>query len=176
MKNNLIRISIGIFSVALIMAACKKDNDELKNRVTYDGQSYDLTKGYICDLTTTIKAAGYKHTIFLASKDIVIPAFAPPIGTGNWVGLWLNSPSDSEIVPGTYTFAYFSSEEYTFYGQVMLESSYVLKSFPNTDIASGTLDIDVNDDIYTVNFKGTIVGGESVTAYYKGHVITLIND
>lgn len=178
MKNNLLKLFVGVFALAFMFAACKKDDDaELKNRITYDGQSYDLVKGYICDLTTIIKATGYQHAIFLASKNIVMPTYAPPMGTGNWAGFWISSSSDSEIVPGTYTFAGIGSEEFTFHGEIMLESSYSMsKSLPNTDITGGTIEISRNGDIYEFNFQGTIGGGQPVKAYYKGHVITLINE
>jgi hypothetical protein len=177
MKNRLIGCLIALAIFAFITPSCNKDDDPKKSQIIYDGEGYELTKGYIVNFNLVLKAApaSYEFAVFLASDGVTMSGYNPPSGTGNWMGFWLYSSSPTEIVPGTYNFG--SSEAVnTFDGEVMLESSYMMKLLPNTDIISGTLEIDVDSDEYTFTFEGTITGGDAVTAYYKGELTELALD
>lgn len=175
MKSTLNKIFIILAVLPLVFSGCKKDEDDSKkDQVVYDGDSYELTKGYIHDFTSLkVAAPGYEFAIFLASDDVNMPGYNPPTGTGNWVGFWLYSTSDTEVANGPYSYAHPTTSAFTFWGEVMLESSYMMKSIPNTDIASGTLTIHVNGDTYEVEFEGTIEGGDEVEIYYKGELTSI---
>jgi hypothetical protein len=175
MKSLIHKIFIILAVLPLVFSGCKKDEDDSKkDQVVYDGDSFELTKGYVHDFTSMkVVPTAYEFAIFLASDDVNMPDYDPPIGTGNWVGFWLYSTSDAVVANGPYSFAYPTTLAYTFWGEVMLESSYMMKSMPISDIASGTLTIHVNGDIYEIEFEGTIEGGDEVEIYYKGKLTSI---
>lgn len=176
--KNLFRVCIGLLLITFIVTSCKKDdNPVVRGTITYDGTAYSLTKGYIANLGTPfpIKVTINTYAIFLASSSIQMPSYAPPIGTGSWLGIRLWSSSTTSIVPGSYfyTDAVFALDGFT--GEVMLDASYpVPKSLSLTDIESGTLNIDVDGNNYIINFAGTITGGSAINASYTGPLTTLV--
>jgi hypothetical protein len=176
MKQFKLSLSIVMALFAIVFLSCKKDETAKASTITYNGVEYDLTKGYIINLGATVKAAPavYGFAVFLASSGITMETYAPPTGTGNALGIWLYSSSQTDIAPGTYTYGNTVEALKINEGFVMLESSYsALKSLPQANIVSGTLVVAVNEAEYEFTFTGTITGGAAVSAYYKGTLISI---
>jgi hypothetical protein len=177
MKQFKLSLSIVMAVFAIVILSCKKDKTTKDSTITYNGVAYELTKGYIVNLGTPTKAAPavYEFAVFLTSSGITMETYAPPTGTGNAMGFWLYSSSQTDIVPGTYTYGNALEALTLKEGFVMLESSYSpLKSLSETSIESGTLVVAVNGAEYEFTFTGTITGGAAVSAYFKGTLISIV--
>ena len=157
--------------IAALFSSCNKDDSEKASLITFEGKTYELSKGCISkpDLKSLSAPATNDYGVYLMSSGINMPYDEPPTGTGNFIGIWLYSSSATDLLPGTYefadTYASFTFDD----GVVFLETSYnPVKSLTPTGIAGGTLKVAVEGNTYEFTFNGTLEGGKSISAYYKG--------
>ena len=166
-KNVFILLAI----LALTLVSCKKDNDNdndnpgSTNYMEYDGETYNLTNGYIIKYGIYKKVDVYEFDIYMYSgMNIIDPDSV--MGSGNIVGFCIYS-ENPEIDPGTYNFSLNYGEPFTTcYGHFQLEWE---PGWAWIDINVGSISISIgNNNEFDISFDCVCDNGNPIKGRYKG--------
>ncbi|BDD05174.1 hypothetical protein [Aureibacter tunicatorum] len=158
----------------------KKEESTPKNHFTYDGESYELTKGYLTLLGSNFNIEGAYFDIVLSSSTLSLNQKTEELtGFGHVIYLDLNSSSVTELSSGTYTFdsEYFMSNFGLRSPNTFVDGLIVMNGDAKTgagDIYSvyeetkGTVKVAKSDEQYVIEFSFTVESGKKVEGIYTG--------
>lgn len=167
MKKNVF-ILFAIFALTLV--SCKKDTDtdnpssSSTNFMEYDGETYNLTSGFIIEYGLYKKVDVYEFDIYMYSgMNVYNPDSV--IGSGNIIGFCIYS-ENPKIDPGTYNFSLNYGEPYTYcYGHYQLK--WQEGAWLDIDIGSISISIGNNNE-FDVSFDCVCDNGKPIKGRYKG--------
>jgi hypothetical protein len=157
-----------------LLYSCEKNNEKdnsdksSQNQVTYDNREYLLHKGFI---------EHYRENLFalnILSSGLDIDSdgdfFNSIIGNGYAVYFEIYTDNFDSISNGTYNFDIDESgEEFTFgFGKVVLNWDVSEPYSDDYDLANGSIQIEKEDDTYTISWQGKGENGIIISGYYKG--------
>lgn len=152
-----------------VFSGCNKDDDDtaVKNEFTYDGNTYDLVKGYLNDVGPNFNGT-HDFDIYLTSSGLSNNN-GTITGTGDLIYLDLNTNSSTGLEAGTYNW----SSTRTAFSIVPGSQAYIdynFATFSGTTIAAtaGTVDVAINGMETTITFNLTMSGGKTLTGEWKG--------
>lgn len=176
---------LSALSMALVFifaTSCSKDEATIR-KITIDGTSYSLSRGYISDLGSAEDDNGdlaRRYTVILTSKGLTMEANGEPIGKGELVYVTLFSTSDTELATGTYTVNFIDNLIGTLtYSQLTV--NFVVSSITYDAafyISAGTVKVSKSGSRYTLELTGTVVNIDtqeevSISAFYEGKLAVI---
>jgi len=155
-----------VLIIFAVLTSCEKEEEGPKNYIEYNGQKYELTKGFIQNL-------GGEHNnwdIILAS-DLIMVTGEGITGFGNAVYLRMFSSSQTEFAPGVYTYSS-SANPLTFNrGTYGINYDYANRNGTSLALVAGTINISLTGSDYTISISSVLASGTAVNAYYSGPLV-----
>jgi len=167
-------IPILIVIILLAMTGCKKDNENSNsnnnnfsstNYFEYDGQTYNLNKGFFIEYGPYTKNDVYEFDVYMyAGMTIYNPDSV--IGSGNVIGFCIYSP-EIDIKPGTYDYSIEYGEPFTYcFGHFQLK---FISSQDWIEVKNGSVIISIgSNNTFDVSFECISVNGKNVKGRYVG--------
>ena len=179
MKRNLLFLVAVTLVLSTLHMACKKDDDDKngndktkKNLMTYDGKEYDLAFGFIENWGDYFNSGAYNFDITLFSSGITYDtATDQTSGTGHIIYFELMSSSETQLVPGTYTFTNtgdYKANTFEDAGFAINFNITTLTGEIERDITGGTLKVAKTGNVYEFTIDAIAEDSKPVTGYYKG--------
>ncbi|NPA35970.1 MAG: hypothetical protein GXO47_03870 [Chlorobi bacterium] len=182
MKQFKINIALFAVMVAFVIQGCNNDDDNDiadGNYFSYDGKEYALTKGYIQFQGEAYNGDKYLWSVLLSSDEIGYDAVESTYtGKGDLVYADIVSPSDTDIIPGTYTLGKEGDYYVSFMaGAVNFDVENEIGDYIDFigGVDSGIVEISKEDDIYIFKISCVKEDGRELKGYYKGSLIRLEN-
>ena len=135
MRNLMLQtvISMLLLSIAFVGCEKEKENDKKEtssttttNKFTYNSKAYETPKGYLdkWGVNSDNESADFDVTLCSSSVNYSVE-LDEYSGTGHTVYIDLNSPSLTELAPGTYTYdtSYYSSDTATRKANTFVDAS-----------------------------------------------------
>ncbi|MCK4514795.1 MAG: hypothetical protein KAU31_06025 [Spirochaetaceae bacterium] len=173
MKRGL-RIGLVVGAFVLLLGSCSAVLGFISpNQFTIAGSSYDSAKMYVLNYGQ-LENNNYYLDVWLVSDGIIVNTEGHGSGSGDEIGFFLISPTPT-LGEGTFTVTsfedYYGSVNTMYAGSVYLGANFSAgTSTAMYPFASGLLTVSrarVGDD-YILNFEGTVEGGSTITAHYRG--------
>ena len=97
---------LSMLAMSLSFVSCEKDDEDTKkNQFTYDGVDYALAKGIIENYGLwNYEPNIYNFDLSFFSSGLILDEDADVTGTGDGLYFEMFSSSETELLPGTYTF------------------------------------------------------------------------
>ena len=159
----------------LVLTGCKdKEEVDPANTLSYDGTSYDLSKGILLDFGQLGTGQGHNIDLYLMSSGLTVhekggmPDSAS--GKGELVFFEMFSPVANNLGVGTYNFdALQSAAASTFdFGETLVNANYQTGTGDVYRIVSGKVVVEKANDIYTITFDCKDNLGKPIKGFYKG--------
>jgi hypothetical protein len=158
-----------IYSVLLALvvmvpfSSCKKDEEEKKNELKYDGKTFGLSAGDLDYYGDYYSSGFFNFDVYLYSNTSDFP------GEDNAVYFELFSSSATELVAGTYTFnaTSYSSNSFS-YGDFVVEKDAF---YEYGEVTAGTVKVGRSGDSYEFTINCDTDTGKKITGYYKGPLV-----
>ena len=160
-------LSVLVLSVLLI--GCSDDDESPKNYYTYNGETKALSAGLL-EYYGPLGMSSYNFDITLLN-NIKFSETTGPSGAGDYIYFEVFSSSATELVPGTYTYDATESGAANTFDDGDITIGYDTKTDEYKSvhkITSGTLKINKEGNVYTIDFEGTTADNKKVTAHYSG--------
>jgi len=155
--------------VIFTIASCKKDKNDPKDQFTYDGETFELTQGYIEDYGDNGNGS-YDFDITLVSNDI---NFIQETGIGHLVYLDLNTSNEFGLVEGTYNFSE-EREAFTLVdGIIAISFDLDTETGELYNAISGTVIIEIDGNETKIEFNLVMANNKNVSGEFKGVLIDL---
>jgi hypothetical protein len=157
-----------LIALSIALASCGDDDKGAASKFTYDGKSYNLTKGFA--EFDGIYVAGtddyYYWVLYLTSNGITIDDDDDFEGTGDAVILEIRAKNDDSFVPtGSYEF----DDDLAYsYGVYTNFSPGTGSGTSYTDIDDVSITVGKSGNTFTINFTITLGDNSVVKGSYKG--------
>jgi hypothetical protein len=171
MKKNLSRLAGFLIIAVGILAGCNKDDNAPKNQFTYEGTNYNLKTGFIENYGASTDVAYNTDLTFVSSEFTVHDASGEVdsiSGTGHFVYFEIYSSSQTEIVPGTYTFDESESGNALTFDWGAFGMNTVAYGGTYKSLSAGTVIVKKSGTTYTITFDCTDSNTKKITGYFKG--------
>ncbi len=136
------------------------------NEISFDGNKYALTKGYLDQWDEP----ELDFALYLVDDGITVTK-DDIFGQGNMIYLELWSSSSTSLQPGTYTFSD------TKYPQTFSFGAFLINYDVSNDVGvqyiatGGTVTVSQEGSDYEIDAALTLATGKTVNAHYKGQII-----
>ncbi|MGE0090544.1 MAG: hypothetical protein AB7S50_13815 [Bacteroidales bacterium] len=170
----LLTIMLAVFSVALL--SCDDDESSSKdNSFSYNGTTYKIAGGFLENYGPTIAKSVASYNIdltFVTSGINYNTASGVVTGTGSYLFMEMFTNSETQLVPGTYTFdLYESLNAGTFdYAELGINVNFDVETETGTyvDFVAGTVVVKLTDTTYEITVNLTSTENKALTGYFKG--------
>jgi uncharacterized protein (TIGR02145 family) len=180
MKTKMFFIRVFMSLLFVSLWGCKKDNDVLKNHLTYNGSDYPLNTGFI--EINGLEGNVYNLDLTLYSSGISFSSVdSVPVGTGNIVFLEMYSDSKS-FETGTYTFNEVLPVSAGTFDTGMFGIDFNMDSYSGTMVfvTSGTVTVTISGSNYEIKINCMTSNNKTIECYYNGSLTsydhTIISD
>lgn len=140
------------------------------NEISYNGNEYPLTKGYLENYGDWNGTGYYNFDVTLVDDGITFTQ-NDEMGTGNFISLELWSLSSNGLVPGTYIFADNNAAQTFSQGETGFNYNFTTWTGTSYECTGGTVTISQSGTDYIFDVTLTLANGKTVNAYYKGSLI-----
>lgn len=183
------KILLFLFLSGIFFIACNKDDDDngTKNSVSFDGETYELSTGFIEEYGQNDDNSADFDIIFASSGIVYDEKEDEYTGTGEAIYLDLNSPSLTELAAGTYTYdgLYYSDPDATRQPNTFVDAGLFIgfnietengATYWSDENSTGTVKISKSGSTYTIEFTFTVDGGKEVRGYFEGPLQSPLSD
>ena len=156
------------FASALFVGCGDDDMDGPRNSFTLDGETYELTKGFLEDFGTNGNGS-FDFDVTLTSATINYSEVQGSFnGVGDFVYLDFNTSSEDGLISGTYNFSS-DRNAFTFVAGVV-GTGYDLSTASGEDftILGGTAEVSIDGTTTTIDFDITTSSNLTVTGSWTG--------
>jgi len=176
------RVLAFLFLAGIFILSCNKDDDDdnaPKNNVSFDGETYELSSGFL-EFYGQNDDNSADFDVILASSEIVYDETEDEFtGTGEAVYLDLNSPSLTELAAGTYSYdgLYYSDPEAIRQPNTFVDAGLFLNYnvatengaiYYSDENSTGTVVVAKSGSTYTITFNFTVDEGKEVRGKFEG--------
>ena len=153
-----------LFGMLITISSC--GDDDPANSFTYNGNTYELTAGYLSDVGGNLNNT-HDFDVFLVSSGISTTG-SVFTGMGELIYLDLNTSSSAGLETGTYNWSS-ARDAFTVVPGSELFLEYDLSDLSGQQIRfmSGTVNVTVNGSEYTIDFNMES-NGSTIAGSYTG--------
>jgi hypothetical protein len=163
MKKTAVFLVLLALVVMVPFSSCKKDEEEKKNELKYDGRSFDLSAGELTYYGDYYGSGSQNWDVYLFSDPDEFP------DQDNSIYFELFSSSSTELLSGTYTYNATSMMPNTFD-----DGDFDVEKGTYSDggyITGGTVKVSKSGTNYEFTINCDTNTGKKITGYYKGPLI-----
>lgn len=163
---------IVLLSILTFSSSCKKDDASPSNQFTLNGESFDLSQGFIEEYGDNGNDS-YDFDVTLLSSGINYSESQSFSGSGNILYLDLNTSSEDGLVSGKYNYAN-DRDVFTLVDAIIATDYDVINETGNEfEVIGGSVDLDVDGSEVTIDFDLTLSNNTSVTGRFKGPLLAI---
>ncbi|MGB3616645.1 MAG: hypothetical protein WBA12_00875 [Catalinimonas sp.] len=152
--------------------SCRENDPEPENRFVFDGDTYELTKGFLEDFGYNGIFSGeetYGFDVMLISDGINYNAASEDFeGSGSLVFMDLSSTLENDLVAGTYRFSSSRGAFSLVDGVVGVNYNIADETGELLDVIGGEVTVSVDGADYTFDFDLTLDNNTTVEGRYVG--------
>lgn len=162
---------LALVVLPLVFFGCKEDEKvDSASYFSVNGQNVSLHQGFLFDYGTNPDLISRDYDIVLTTQEITYDAdLKEMIGTGSFVFFDLNIDGTEQFVPGTFSWAASSGPNTMIGAFAGITCSFESEICSYSSFADGgSVTVEVDGNIYTVNFEIDLKDGQTATGYFKG--------
>lgn len=149
-----------LFALIISFSSCKKDEEEKKNELKYDGKTFGISTGDLDFYGDFYDSGSFNFDLLLYSNTSDFP------DEDNYIYFEFFSSSATELVSGTYTFNATSYAAKTFsYADFYIEKG---SFWASGEVTGGTVKVAKSGTSYEFTINCDTDTGKKITGYYKG--------
>ena len=169
---------IFIAVLGTVTTSCSSDDDNIPavtiaNEVTYDGNTYTLSKGFLEDYGDNGNGS-YDFDVTLVSSGINYDSTnAAFTGSGQVLYLDLNSDNMAALSNGTYNFSTTRTAFSLVNAVVVVDFDATAQTGTGVQATGGSVVLTKDGTEYTILVECTIASGDTISGSYEGTLTTI---